>query len=234
MTIRDDLIEAVSSALSHSWDQRDGTVVPTTDTVLLKDGAVDLYATMLYADLADSTQMAINNPNMAARLFRAFLATCARLIRHNDGHVRSFDGDRIMGVFVGGSKNTSAVRCALNISWAFENIIKPSFQSRWKAARDGTFQLTYCAGVDVSKVRVVRAGIRASNDLVWVGRAPNVAAKLSTLRRDPHTTYVTEDVYRAMNPSLKLDSNGAPMWEQREWKALPTPDLQRSRWTMRP
>lgn len=72
---------------------------------------------MLYADLAHSTKLAREFPNsMAAKIVRAYLASMTRLVNHNGGKVRSFDGDRVMGVFVGTSKNTDAAKCALNIS----------------------------------------------------------------------------------------------------------------------
>ena len=72
-----------------------------------------IAATMLYADLADSTALAMWDRRVAARVCKAFLAFASRLIRASDGEVRSFDGDRVMGVFIGKTKNTSAVKCAL-------------------------------------------------------------------------------------------------------------------------
>jgi hypothetical protein len=48
-----------------------------------------------------------------------------------------------------------------------------------------------------------RTGIRGSNDLVWVGRAANHAAKLSSLREDNFATWITADVYDKMNDSSK-------------------------------
>ena len=78
--LRDTIQREVSAVLYQPWDTRVGAVVPSTQTVALNGGRVDLRAVMLYADLADSTVIAIANREAAARLFRAYLALCARLI----------------------------------------------------------------------------------------------------------------------------------------------------------
>ena len=91
-------------------------MVPTTDSVALTGGAVELDATFLYADLAHSSLMAKElDRRVAARILKAFLATTARLVRTRGGTIVSFDGDRILGVFDGKVKNTAAAKCALQI-----------------------------------------------------------------------------------------------------------------------
>ena len=109
MALTDDLDLEINGILAQPWSVRDGSVVPETDSVLLAGVAVKLDATMLYADLVDSTALAIYDRRVAARVFRSFLSCCSRVIRERDGYVRSFDGDRVMAVFVGDFKNTSAV-----------------------------------------------------------------------------------------------------------------------------
>ncbi len=90
-----------------------------------------------------------------------------------------------MGIFVGKTKNTPAVRCALKINHVFLNIIKPKLIAKYPTLASGSYKLAHCVGVDTSEVLVIRGGVRNNNDLVWVGRAPNVAAKLSALRESP-------------------------------------------------
>jgi class 3 adenylate cyclase len=59
MALLDDLEGDISDVLAASWDVRDGEVVPSTETVALSGGGVKIAATMLYADLADSTTLAM-------------------------------------------------------------------------------------------------------------------------------------------------------------------------------
>ncbi|MGB6659152.1 MAG: hypothetical protein WBE90_08670, partial [Xanthobacteraceae bacterium] len=60
------------------------------------------------------------------------------------------------------------------------------FDAKYAAFREGKYGLAHCTGIDTSEVLVVRAGIRNNNDLIWVGSAPNVTAKLSALREAPY------------------------------------------------
>lgn len=231
MVLADDLKSDVDGVLAQTWDMRDGTVVPATENVALADGAVKLNATMLYADLADSTELAMWDRRVTARLCKAFLASSTRLIRAQGGQIRSFDGDRVMGVFVGDYKNTSAAKCALTITWVFLNVIKPKFEAKYEALRNGTHKLAHCTGVDISEVLVVRAGIRNNNDLIWVGSAPNVAAKLSAIREPPYYSFISGSVYDKLADEAKI-SNSRRIWEERSWTTGPIKRLFRSNITV--
>ena len=233
MTTKDDLAQRIDGALTQAWNVRDGRVVPTTENVQLGGGAVELAATMLYTDLADSTQLAMWDRRVTARLCKAFLGCATKLIQAEGGEVRSFDGDRVMGVFLGATKNTSATRCALKINWMFRHQLKPKFEAKYEAFRNGTYRLAQCTGIDTSEVFVVRTGVRDSNDLIWVGRAPNVAAKLSAIRDTPYHTFITDAVFSQMMEPAKV-TNGIAMWEERAWKAGPVPKVYRSSWEWQP
>src|ERR1044072_6999582 len=194
MALKDDLSTDVETILRQEWSIREGQVVPKTEDVALAGGAVKLNATILYADLADSTELAMQyDRRVAAKVFKSFLSCCSRIIRAYNGDIRSFDGDRVMGVFFGTTKNISAAKCALKINWAFLKIIKPKLEAKYESLRTGSFKLAHCVGIDTSEVLVIRSGIRNNNDLVWVGRAPNVAAKLSNIRNGPYHSYMTKE-----------------------------------------
>jgi class 3 adenylate cyclase len=234
MALKEDLAADIDGVLSQAWDIRDGTTVPTTDKVALAGGGVNLKATMLYADLADSTALAMWDRHVTARIYKAFLAASSRIIRARQGDIRSFDGDRVMGVFLGDHKNTNAAKSALQINWMFRNLIRPKFQAKYEALKKATFTLSHCTGIDVSDVLVVRSGIRNNNDLVWIGRAPNVAAKLSGIRETNYATYVSGNVYDVLANDAKVASDGRAMWEERKWTGGPVERIFRSGWTWTP
>jgi adenylate cyclase len=181
MALLDEVTSETDQIVRAAWKRRDGTVVPEPEAVGLGNEAVDLDATFLYADLADSTELAIQSQPIAAEVCKAYLMGTTRIIRSLGGEIRSYDGDRVMGIFIEGTKNTAAAEAALKINYFFSNILQPAF-TKFYTSR--TLALKQTVGVDTSKVMVVRSGIRSNNDLVWVGRAPNVAAKLSGIRRD--------------------------------------------------
>lgn len=233
-SLTEELEGEINSILAQAWDIRDGQVVPEPETVALAGGAVKLQATFLYSDLADSTGIAMHDKRIAARLFKAFLAMSTRLIVERGGKIRSFDGDRVMGVFVGDYKCTAATKCALQINYIFRNVIKPKFEARYEVFRNGQYTLAHCTGVDMGEVLTVRSGIRNNNDLVWVGRAPNVAAKLSAFRNTPYHSYITGEVYDLANAEAKVGSDGRDMWEERKWTDGPVERMFRSSWWWKP
>jgi hypothetical protein len=78
------------------------------------------------------------------------------------------------------------------------------------------FRFAQSVGIDTGEVRVARAGVRNDNDLIWVGRAPKIAAKLSSIREQGYSTYITEAVFDKLHESAKV-FNGQQMWERRSW-----------------
>ena len=235
MALIDDLTEIIDDIARSQWKITDGRVVPETEDIGLGNKGVRLDVTMLYADLADSTELASHSQTKAAEVYKAFLICGTKIILYRKGYIRSFDGDRVMGVFIGNSKNTSAVKAALNIKYVFNKLLVPRFKQQYDEFRDGTLKLNYCIGVDTGSVLVARAGVRNSNDLVWVGQTPNVAAKLSTLREPPFNTYITKDIYDNMHDKAKF-TNSKNMWEAQTWAGLPEgkQDIYRSSWDWKP
>lgn len=128
-----------------------------------------------------------------------------------------------MGIFIGTSKNTSAVRCGLKINWAVKNIIQPKLKAQYPNTKYVMKQVT---GIDTSKVMVIKGGIRNSNDLIWVGKAANHAAKLSALSSD-YPTWITDKIYDTMHEKVKL-SDGKNMWTERKWTAQKNKRIYRS------
>lgn len=209
MSTTESLRTDVAAILDAAWNSRDGRIVPKTDDLVLRDGAVELEATVLYADLANSTMLARKFPRpVVAKVVRAYLSAMTRLVRHHGGEVRSFDGDRVMGVFVGEGMNSSAARCALRMNWALIEVLRPMIGAKFPSLEQKGFVISHCAGVHRSQLQIVRAGIRDNNDLVFVGSAPNTAAALSDIRASPYHSYITKPVYDRLNDGAKLSVDG--------------------------
>ena len=217
-----DLESDVQNIISTRWNKRTGTNVPSTEDVTLSGGAVELDATFLYADLAKSSQMAKElDQRITAKILKSFHQTTCKLIKSLGGVIQSFDGDRVMGVFIGSYKNSSAAKCALKINYAINEIIKPKFEDFYNSVNNASFDIGHGVGIDTGNVLTVRAGARGNNDLVWIGRAPNLAAKLSDLRESPHSTFITASVYNCLNDEVKFGGNPERnMWESRSWSFL--------------
>jgi class 3 adenylate cyclase len=236
MALAEDLSKDVQSILDTLWNTRNGQTVPNSTDVALAGGAVELDATFLYADLASSSKMAKElDRRVAAKIMKVFLATTARLIRYHSGSIVSFDGDRILGVFLGDTKNSTAAKCALQINWVVKDIIRPKFEEKYDNMKNASFRIRHGVGIDTGTVLAVRAGARGDNDLIWIGRAPNLAAKLSDLRESPKHTFITASVYNRLNKASKYGKDGRDMWERRAWSFLgENITIYRSSWHWKP
>jgi adenylate cyclase len=219
MSLIDDLRSDVKNTVTSIWSTRDGRVVPELDSLGLDNDRVELDAVFLYADLADSTELAIGTQQIASEVCKAYIAGATKLIKDNGGEVRSFDGDRVMGVFIEGSMNTDAVRCGVQITTFFHQILVPEFRNFYTTSLNG-YNLTQTVGIDVSEVYVCRAGPRIDNDLIWIGRAPNIAAKLSGVRNG-YSVLVTDAVYKSLLPEVLNDINTG----QNVWSSLNVPQV---------
>lgn len=68
------------------------------------------------------------------------------------------------------------MRAAFRINGAVKNVITPALKAEYPQT---DYILKHVIGIDTSKLLASRIGVRNDNDLVWVGRAANYAAKLS-------------------------------------------------------
>jgi len=232
VAILEDVQKEVKEIFETKWSQRDGDVVPEPEDVQLGNDAVCLNGTVLYADLAESTALVKGYKDwFAAEVYKAYLVSACRLIRENDGIITAFDGDRVMAVFIGDSKNSSAAKTSLMINYVVKEVINKSIKAKYL---DTTFQIRQAVGIDLSKLFVARTGIRGSNDLIWVGRAANYAAKLCSLRESNYASYITEDVFNMLNDESKNGGNPKRcMWEKIEWTAQGI-NVYRSSWQWKP
>lgn len=216
MGIKDDLEKQVRQVFKEMWKERDGTVIPDDTSITLGNDGVNLDGTVLYADLSESTKMVDKKTaKFSAEIYKTFLLCAARIIRHQGGSVTAYDGDRIMAVFIGERKNTRAAKAALQLNWACKRLIQPLKDETYPKS---DFTINHTVGIDTSKLLVAKTGVRGANDLVWVGRAANWAAKLTTLPHDT-PTWITKAVYDVLADDAKL-SSGKNMWEQRTWTAM--------------
>ena len=230
MGLGDDLNAEVLKILQERWSVRQGRVVPEADDLKLGNDAVTLNGTVLYADLDDSTKLVdTRKPRFAAEIYKCFLACAARIVRSEGGEITSYDGDRIMAVFIGDSKNSDAARSALKINYAVREIINPAIP---KVYRDANYSVRHVVGIDTSNLFVARTGIRGANDLVWVGRAANYAAKLSARSGPP--TQITAEVYNLLNNKSKFGANRQNMWSRAIACEIGNKTIYTSTWQWKP
>ena len=208
MSLRQDLNSEIRKILQEPWAVERSRRTPKSESLGLGNDGKTIDAAVLYADLDESTRMVeMRGPEFAGRMYKTYLVCAARLIQSEQGIVTAYDGDRIMAVYTGRRTVERAVKSAFKLYYVVQGLINPAVQELTSAT---TFAMRQSVGIDVSELLVAKTGIRTANDLVWVGRAANYAAKLSS-RRAP-ATHVTSDVYEQLPDGLKVGSDGQRLW----------------------
>lgn len=226
MSLGNDLNSDVRKTLREQWTTRHGQVVPDPEDLGLGNDAVLLDGTVLYADLNSSTNLVqTKNPKFAAKVYKCFLTCAARIIRAEGGEITGYDGDRIMAVYLGKSKNSNAASTALKINYSVTNIINPAIRDQYP---NSSYSVRHVVGIDTSDLFAARIGVRGDNDLVWVGRAANYAAKLSD--GDGPPSQITADVYNMLKESSKFSKEGRNMWVRSTAPALGNKTIYTSTW----
>jgi class 3 adenylate cyclase len=225
MALADDLREQVAKTFREQWSNREGKVVPDDTSIAFRNEAVELDGVVLYADLSESTNLVDQKAwGFAAEIYKTFLHCAAKIINAENGTITAYDGDRIMAIFTDDYKNTSAIRCALKINFACKNIIQPAITAQYPNAN---YVLKHTIGIDRSKLHAVKTGVRGANDLVWVGRAANWAAKLCGVGND-YVTWITKSVHDGAIEKGRIAENGTNIWEERRWTAVNNEVIYRS------
>jgi class 3 adenylate cyclase len=219
MGLLSDLQNEVRDIFAAQWEMTKAYVVPDPEDLKLSNDAREFErATILYADLSGSTSL-VNSQSwqMAGEIYKSYLACAARIIRSLDGQITAYDGDRIMAVFNSDTQTSNAAKCGLMINWAVINIVNPALKRQYPT-RD--YSVKQVVGIDTSEIRAARIGIRGGNDLVWIGRAANYAAKLTECRND-YPTWITENAYNYLADWAKFGGNPRqPMWTEFKWEAM--------------
>ena len=213
-----ELKTTVTGIFKGTWRETEGRVIPNPGDLRLDNEARSFdAATVLYADLAESTSLVDNYPwQFSAEVYKSYLRCAARIISDEGGSITAYDGDRVMAIFLSDNKNTRAVRTAMKIAHVVRNIINPALKEQYPKE---IYSVAHSIGIDTSPIHAASIGVRGDNDLVWVGRAANHAAKLAGKHGQP--IWITKEVHDVIHDSVKFDSKkSASMWHQSSWSDM--------------
>ncbi len=233
MPLADEIQREVQKIFSDQWTTRSGQIVPEPENIKLGNEAVEFETpAILYADLTGSTALVDGRDwRFAAEIYKSYLYAAARIVRHMGGKITSYDGDRIMAMFIGDSPCTSATKAGLKINHAVLDIINPALKAQYP---NSGYSIRQVVGIDTSPIRAARTGVRGGNDIVWIGRCANYAAKLTELKL-AERTWITQAVFDRLHHSAKFaDANQTPMWKGYKWSENGDKQIYGSTWKMSP
>lgn len=205
MPLKTDLDNKIDTYFREPYEIQETSIIPSTDYSKLTFGNKALVSELsfLFADIRNSSNLHdIYGFKTAARIYQSFHDISVRIIENNEGKVRAFDGDRVMAVFSGERKCSNAVKTAMKIKWAVQNILNPKLDEPLKVG----------LGIDYGKTMVTKIGKGRdinNSDLVWIGKACNYASHLSGY--GSNQTIISTRTYNRMSEDCKI-SNGRNMW----------------------
>ena len=211
--VESDIEKTVRKKLVIS-SRNDGNIetVPDPAKMGYSDG-IYLPSTYLYADMANSSGLvATSPPPTVASILKAYLSVSTRIIRANNGFIRSFDGDRVMGIYAGPDRHNRAVLSAMQIKWALKVLVQPAITERFSSLKKSGWQVNHGCGIASGQALLVRAGFRGNDDMISIGATPNLAAKLSDERQGKYSTLVDEKTFSELSQNRRY-SKGVDMWE---------------------
>ena len=212
MPLRAQIEQRITADLKGNFRIKETWQVPTVQNLGLGKHGRTIETAILYADMRKSSNIAEDHRRQtAAKVYKTFLSSMARVARSVGGEIRSYDGDRIMVVFppIRNSPKVAcnkAVRTAMRMAWCLQEIVEPKLRG---------YDVVDCGiGIAFGRLLVVRAGIGGqphNNDLIWVGRPANLAAQLSEKGGRPEHIWIDEETYNRLDDSYKyVLPGGAP------------------------
>lgn len=210
MALKEDLTNKITTYFNEPYEIQETTIIPGTDYSKLTFGNKALVSELafLFVDIRNSSKLHdIYGFKIAARIYQSFHDICVRIIEDNEGKVRAFDGDRVMGVFAGDWKCSNATKAALKTKWAINNILNTKL----------TPSLKIGIGIDYGRTLITKVGKGRdlnNSDLVWIGKACNYASHLSG--HGSNSTLITTRTYNKINHNSKYSDRDIDMWKLRK------------------
>lgn len=174
---------------------------------------INVECASLFADFGGCTNLIDKFDNkFSTWLLKSYLKCVSLIITDSGGIISAFEGDALMGLFVGSSKEIKAVQCAFKIQWAVVNIIQPMID---KLYSEKNYKMAQVVGIDSSDLSAIKTKVWNHYDILWVGRSVNYSANLTQYNNENYSTYITSDVYSKLSEEL-LSNDGDILWELME------------------
>lgn len=212
-----ELKDRVSELMISKYEIAATEQVPERDDVTFKSKSCFITTAVLSIDIRDSTKLLKKHKkSLIAKMLRSFHLICAKIIKNNYGHIRSFNGDSLLAFFDAEyDPCNNAVESAFYIKYSLERLLKTRFGD----------EFDYGIGIDFGKILVAKAGFAGlyNNDLLWIGLPVNQAVKMSNNAKTPYNIHISNTIYKNLRNANKRKSKeiipGFPALPLDIWKS---------------
>ena len=175
-----------------------------------RESSINVECACLFTDFGGSTSLVDKyDHKFSSWLLKSYLKCASTVIKQSGGIISAFEGDGLLGLFMGNSKESDAVRCAFKIQWTVVNIIQPMTDQLFPEKK---YRMEQVVGIDSSDLSAIKTQVWDHYDVLWIGRSANYSANLTQYNHDDYSTYITSDVYSKL-PKELLASNSIKFWD---------------------
>ncbi len=213
MGLKDDIAGRVDEQLVANYSVVDAMAVPSRTSVTFGATAKKLFCRVVYCDIRGSQGIVSKGgPLDGLKVHKAFLYAVAKCIRAEGGEPRSFGGDSVLSFFAGSDNGVaaSAVRGAMKMRWALDEIVSPKVSAKYGVALD------YGIGIGQGDVYVGKSGLAGDEDfqdLLWIGWPVYYAVAYGDKASKPYALWISNNIWSAIEGDRTLThSNNQPMW----------------------
>ena len=211
----------VQAVLKETFKQYETKDVPdienTADTKLtLGNTGYNGEFSFLYVDMrGSSTFTGQHRLQTITKIYKAYHHCMVECIKSFNGKIRSFDGDRVLGVFDGDRKVNNSIECAMKMTGCRHDILQPKIQA---VLSNSNFSLGI--GISTGNAMVSKAGVgydKNNRDLIWIGDPPNLGAKLSDVADSPFSIFICSKTFERLKEENRYTTaNGIKkdMWQK--------------------
>lgn len=196
----EELKERVTELIGSKYEITKTNFVPERDDATFKTKTCLISTAVLNIDIRDSTRMLKKyKRSFIAKTLRIFHLISAKIIKENDGDVRSFNGDSLLAFFNADlDPCNNAVESAFYIKYSINKLIRPYFKE----------EFDYGIGIDYGEILVTKAGFPGfyNNDLLWIGLPVNHAVKMSNKAETPYNIRISNTIYKNLRNANKRKS----------------------------
>jgi len=196
-------------------DYEEEAVPSIQDLTDTNHGLILTNCSILFVDIRSSTELSDKSQAKSmAKIYRAFARAMSMCVYACGGNVRQIAGDRVMGVFLDDTTESSAMK-ALAAGRAIITVVEEIFNPLCKAnVNQKTIECG--VGIDIGRVLSTSVGIahegEDTRDLVWAGKTANVASKHTDLA-DGGEIFVTKRFHAKLPVAERVDEQGNERWE---------------------
>lgn len=218
MATNQEALDQIWQHLNESYTRSETSSIPKKNDLTFANTVKKIkHAKVFYIDMRKSRKILTDATDFwSVKIHKAFLQAVIHCVEKRGGHIRSFNGDGILGFFIDDMNDypaSRAVRTAMDIKGFVKKI------NEILVANDKN-EIDFGIGIAQGEINAAKSGKagddQTKQDLVWIGLALYVAVELSELGESPKNIWISDNIFNSVikekDPLSVLKNDGEWIW----------------------